>query len=235
MSVVNQASIIAAMGASGSGKSAFVKQCLAGAAPPRLMIWDTMDEYGDFARRVLTLQAMVNAIKASPTFALRYVPSGAPDELVKRFDVFCSVAFAIGKVCLVVEELQTVTKPAWAPAGWSNCTLRGRHKGLSIFGISQRPASVDKNFFSNATMVRCGRLNFAEDVRTMDSVMGLGSLKVCLLDSSVGTVAHLKPLQYVQRDMASGEVSAGILAFEPKKPRESQKKVSTEGRKKRSP
>lgn len=217
----NVAHIVADMGASGSGKTVRVKRAIAGER--RLLIWDVMNEYGDHARAVPTLQAMVSGVRGRESFTLRYVPAGDPAQLKARFDVFCSLAFTLGNLAMVCEELQTVTGPSWAPAGWSNCTLRGRHRGLRIYGVSQRPASVDKNFFSNATLIRCGRLNFTDDIRTMDGVIGLPRRDLTGVPVSV---RDLKPLEYVERDMATGEVRAGVVTFEQVK----QKKSSARSR-----
>lgn len=191
-------------GSSGSGKSAAVKQWLdqyTGAR--RLFIWDTMDEYGAYAKRCNALTAVLELSKQSE-FAVRYVPGGAAGtKLADRFDTFCAIAYAAGDCALVVEELQTVTQPGRAPAAWSDCTLRGRHKGLRVIGVSQRPASVDKNFYSNATLVRTGRLNFVDDVRCMANILGVPDEQI----------AGMKPLEYVERHMANGQVSTGTLTF----------------------
>lgn len=200
----NEAFIAAFFGSSGSGKSAAVKQGLeANTGPRRLLIWDTMDEYGDFAKLCTSLGSAVQLTKR-PEFALRYVPGGVSGaKLVERFDTFCAIAYAAGDCHLVVEELQTVTQPGRAPAAWSDCTLRGRHKAMRVIGVSQRPASVDKNFYSNATFVRTGRLNFVDDVRCMANVLGVPD----------DQIRNLQPLEYVQREMANGTVSTGTLTF----------------------
>lgn len=204
MTEVKRAHIVAAMGSSGSGKTAYVKQAIAGES--RLLVWDCMDEYGDIAQRAPDLSAMVQCIAKREAFRIRYVPHGSPKELARRFDTFCQVAYAAGDLAMVVEELQTVTQPTWAPARWSDCTLRGRHKRMRVYGISQRPASVDKNFLSNATSIRTGRLNFADDARCMAKMLGVRD----------ADVLALKPLQWIERDMHTGETSRGVLTFEKK-------------------
>ncbi len=197
----NQAAIVARMGASGSGKSLDVKTWLRAMDAPRRLIWDTMNEYAEHAEQVPTLAAMVERMRAGKAWRLRYVPSGDPKKLAERFDVFCAAAFAAGDVVVVVEELQTVTSPSWAPAAWSDCTLRGRHRGLVIIGVSQRPASVDKNFFSNATLIRSGRLNFAADVSCMANVLHVEPEQI----------SALVPLAYIERDMTTGKPGDGVV------------------------
>lgn len=217
MSVRNDAFIGAVIGASGSGKSAFVKIRIR--HMQRLMIWDPMNEYGRESGINATLckdlRTMVKVIGKEKTFAVRYVPMGSEKQLAERFAVFCALAFAIGDLCMVIEEIQQVTQAGRAPAEWSNCTLRGRHRGLRIYGITQRPALVDKNFFSNATEIRCGRLNFAADVTTMDNVLNIKAARPMLRGEVVNSVADLRPLEYVSRDMATGAVMAGTLKFGP--------------------
>lgn len=188
--------VVGLFGARGSGKSHTVKDYLRTRSPARLLIWDTMDEYGAHARAVPSLSAML-AAAGERSFALRYVPRGTERELAARFAAFCALAYARGELVMVVEELAAVTRPSWAPAEWSDCTLRGRHRRLAIFGLSQRPAGVDKNFFSNATFLRTGRLNFPADRRCMAEV----------LDVPIGAVAELRGHDWIGRDMLNGRLS----------------------------
>lgn len=198
----NEANIFAIMGASGSGKSLAVKTWLEASPPERLLVWDPMDEYGPYATRAGSLRELVDAMRAAPSFKLRLVPSGEAAKVQERFAVFCAAAYAAGRLALIVEELQLVTSPSRAPAEWSDCTLRGRHRGLSVVGISQRPAGVDKNFFGNATRVRTGRLNYADDVRCMANVLAVPD----------ADVSALQPLQYIERTMATGALERGTVA-----------------------
>lgn len=196
--------VLALFGARGMGKSAAVKAWLAERPPARLMIWDTMDEYAEQAELAPRLERILELAGAGRGgFAVRYVPRGTDQDLALRFGAFCSIAYAAGDLVMIVEELQRVTRPSWAPAAWSDCTLRGRHRDLSIIGLSQRPASVDKNFFSNATRIRTGRLNFADDVACMANVLGVDRAEI----------SGLAPLAYIERDMMSGELERGRLTF----------------------
>lgn len=196
--------VVALFGARGSGKSYTIKAYLKAQRPKRLMLWDTMDEYGAHATKIPSLANLLNAATGpgeggfGRAFALRYVPSGSDVEWASRFDAFCRIAYALGDLCIIVEEAQRVTRPSWAPAAWSDCTLRGRHKGLTIFAASQRPAHVDKNLFSNATHIRTGRLNFDDDVGCMANALRVPRERVAAL------LGH----EYIARDMLTGELEA---------------------------
>lgn len=188
------------MGASGSGKSLFVKRALIAAMPIRLMIWDPQQEYGNHGAVLTRLADVVTACQ-QPRFGVVFQPTGDTEAAKKQFDLFCKIAYAAGNLTLVCEELAFVTSPSWAPAGWSQCTLKGRHKGLKIYGLSQRPAAIDKNFFGNATSIRTGRLNFAADVKVLANVLQVPAEQV----------QALKPLEYIERDMGTGAVHRGKL------------------------
>jgi hypothetical protein len=80
-------------------------------------------------------------------------------------------------------------------------TLAGRSEALTIYGTSQRPACIDKNFFSNCTRIRSGRLNFEDDIKTMARVL---KVKPDQVDS-------LLPLQYIERDMNTQKTTTGAV------------------------
>ncbi len=73
---------------------------------------------------------------------------------------------------VVAEELNKVTTPSRAPAPWRELTSRGRHRGIHIIGVSQRPASVDKDFFGMVTEIYAGRLTYDRDRRALAPVIG---------------------------------------------------------------
>lgn len=200
MSVANQANIVAVMGGSGSGKSTYIKREIERLKPKRLIIFDVMHEYGEYGQRVKFCREMTELTKAK-TFKLDFCPNS--NSINEQFNFVCKLAFALGDCLLVVEELNRVTQANRAPPAWQDCTSRGRHKGLMIYGASQRPASVDKDFFSNATKIRSGRLNFAADIKTLANV-----LKV-----STGDIDCLKPLEYIEREMQTGKISRGVIKF----------------------
>lgn len=200
----NEAAIHAVLGASGSGKSLHIKQTIRRAKPGRLMVWDPQEEYGEFGGIFETMEglraALVTAGKRGRV-AVVFRPSSRYEVAVRQFDLFCQLAYHAGAVHLVCEELSDVTQPGWAPPGWSMVSRKGRHKGLKVWGCSQRPAAIDKHFFGNASTVRCGRLNFDADVRTMANVLGVAQQEI----------RNLQTLEYIERDMKSGEVVRGKI------------------------
>lgn len=202
----NKASIEAVFGASGSGKSTHAKRRIKAEKPARLMIWDPQAEYGELGTVTHSLTEILNQIGNAGKrgrFAFVYQPKGSTAAWREQFNVFCKIAYAAGQVFMVAEELADVTQPAWAPEGWGIVTRKGRHTGMRVIGLSQRPASIDKHFFGNATAVRTGRLNFESDVKTIANVTG----------QTADKIRGLMPLQWLSKDMQTGKITEGTIKF----------------------
>lgn len=202
-SVKNKASIVAVMGATGSGKSAFVKQLLAERNPNRLLIWDTMREYGSFGPVYENMGGIVEHMAKAKYFNLVFSPSRNDKTRAKQFDLFCKLAMTAGDLTLLVEELKFVTKPSWSPLPWSEVNLTGRHKKLMVIGTSQRPAHIDKDFLSNATIIHTGMLGEERDMKPVAAAMRI----------AVEEIAVLKPLEWIEKDRPTGKITKGKLTF----------------------
>lgn len=205
---MHEACIVALMGASGSGKSARARELLREWRPARLIIVDPMDEYGEHARPYASVRDLVAGMKRGAR-RVRLVARGDPDARVKQFDALAGIAFEFGTCTFVAEELNLFTKPSWAPPHWADCTLRGRHRGLRILGISQRPAGVDKNFFSNATVIRSCALSYDDDVRCMARVLRVPNAEVQGITREKGEGWFAG--RYIERHVPTDTVSRGVL------------------------
>lgn len=168
----NQANIYGVIGASGTGKSSFIKGELLKKLPARLLIWSPLeetDQYAGFAQAKVcrTVSDLVESLKAGQHRLVFWPTSNIKVE----FDRVCRVAWSIPGVTFLVEELSNVTLPGWAPPAWKKISTAGRHHGMTVIGTSQRPSQVDKDFFGNCTQIRCYRLVYEGDAKTMASVM----------------------------------------------------------------
>jgi hypothetical protein len=196
------ASIRAYVGGSGFGKSLSVAGYLRETRPARLIVWDPQDENGAIASAVASLPDLI-AATAGARFAVRYVPPGhaSGKEMERRFATFCAVAYARAGSTVYVEELSGVTTPSRAPAAWKKLCVRGRHQGLTVIGCAQRPAQVDKDFFSNCTFVRVfGGLREPAGAVKMASILRV----------SPDLIDGLQPREFIERDFLAGEVRRGI-------------------------
>ena len=171
---LKRADIRAFVGATGSGKGVGIYQHLKTLQPARLIVFDPMHEYDKLGKVVTSVAQMIAAMK-KPAFKLVWQPDDETDyqgdKFKAQFALFCRAAFTVGNLCMLVEELELVTRPLWAPAAWRNCTKRGRHQGLTILAATQRPADADKAFWSSCTYIRCHALRETEDGQRMAKVL----------------------------------------------------------------
>jgi ABC-type cobalamin/Fe3+-siderophores transport system ATPase subunit len=203
----NTAKVTAIMGATGCGKTTTLRALLAKPKRKRTIVWSPKEPIDNYAA-LYAGSVVVN----SASEVLRLVKEAGKGEFhivfrprlnrevdQAQFGAVCKIAMAARNVTMVVDELHTVTRPSWAPDGWSELIMMGRGYGCEVFGLSQRPASVDKDFLSNASMVHTGRLAFNEDAKAVGK-----SLTVPWQD-----VMNLSGYQWIRRDILTGKVTRG--------------------------
>lgn len=172
----NKADIIAVIGASGTGKSSYIKGELL-RKYKRLLVWSPLektDQYAAFCGGTVTskITELVQLVKAGAK-AIVFVPTGNDAAIKKQFDQFCRVVWEVENCHCLVEELSRVTMASWSPPAWKNLSTAGRHQGITLIGVSQRPATIDKDFLGNCTEIRCYRVNYDNDAKVMADSLAL--------------------------------------------------------------
>lgn len=194
------ANIYGVMGSTGSGKSAWVKQALMKKSMKRVAIWDYKREYGpDYADIITENLGQAVRAMARGTFRVAFRPSFNDKTRAQQFNVFCKAVWHAKNTFCLVEELAMVTTPQRAPEGWKQLTCTGRSEGITIVGLSQRPAQVDKDFFDNCTELHCGFLAGSNSRKTMAQEM----------DITEAEITALGPLEYVHKKLRTKEISFG--------------------------
>lgn len=201
------AAFVAVIGATGAGKSAWIRQQLARAKPRRLIVWDPKPasdyvDLGDTFTRQHDLSAAVLAAGAAGPLRAIYRPGNRQSEYRAKFDWLCRLVYAWGHCTFVAEELAHVTRAGWSSDGWLSVVTLGRSEGLTVYGATQRPALVDKTFLSAASLVHCGRLGTRSDRATMADI----------LDCDPADLRDLKPLEWIER-ADTGETRRGKVTF----------------------
>lgn len=174
MSNENRAEIASVMGSTGTGKTSWLLQRIRRPKRRRMLVWspkEPKDNYaGHLGGRVVTSTAeLLAGIKGAGKggFVFVFQPPVGRKVATGLFDVFCRIARTAENMTVIVDELHTVTQPSSAPDGWSELSMMGRAYGVELFGLSQRPASCDKDFFGNCTLHHCHRLGYEEDAKVM--------------------------------------------------------------------
>jgi len=195
--VTLKANITVVCGSSGSGKSAWTKRQIKGRA--RVIVWDIDEEYINEQgfQAVRDKAELIHLLRTRKKGRFAYVAKS-----LNEFDFWCKAAFAWGNCTAVAEETADVTTPAKAPEGWGMLVRRGRKRGITIYGVTQRPAESDKTIIGNATLVHCGFLKRPQDRKYMSAEM---NIKQSIVDD-------LKPLDWVESG-ADGKIKQGRMSF----------------------
>lgn len=202
---------VAAFGARGTGKTAWVIQLIAKSRPKRLLVWDYKHDpslrqgMGD---PFTSLADVARAAKA-PAFKVRYLVNHDLD-IAAQFDLFCRIAYFAGNLTMFVDELPEVTKANRAPPAWKKCVNVGREyvhegktKSLTIIGAGQRPSECDKTFIANCDIVHTGRLGDMGDAKRISTSWGIG----------VGELSNLPDLHWIEKSADRAGLRRGILTF----------------------
>lgn len=198
--------VIAALGGRGSGKSAWVKQQIERARPARLVVWDFMREYGELAQPVTDIGSAIRAMQGK-TWRIAIQPD--PGKAAQHFDLVCRAVKAARRCTFVAEELAFVTTPAKAPPAWRELCLLGRHAThaeCSIYGVSQRPASIDKDFLACCDVIHAGRLAYGPDAQAVAPFIGCDWREL----------AKLPDLAWIEKHAGRPELARGVLSFDRK-------------------
>lgn len=200
-----KANVTAITGSTGSGKDSRMKWILGREKYTRLAIFDPEAEYNDFGEVITTLPGLVKAMQKK-AFKAVFQPSSDDATRRAQFDWFCTLAMGeidgeqVGQHCAVVaSELSLVTTPSWGPAPWRSACSRGRKRGLTVYGLSQFPAQVDKAFWSAVTKFYTGRIVTPAHARVMAEQMGVKPEEL----------RALPDLAYIELDVRSGKLTRG--------------------------
>lgn len=220
MSARSNAGRIGVWGASGSGKSSYVKKLIRDRK--RLVIFDPLAEYGKELARIRNIdhkrpddldRVRLAMLDNWSGFRVAYVPPsghepGALSALSKLL-MAAQQPFKDGQrgaemLTLVVEEMNLsfpVSGGAQKSPGFADICSRGRHYGIEVIGLSQRIAEVATRFRNNCTETVVLRQKGPRDIDAATQEIG----------GNKAAVMKLKNLDYLHEK--SGSVTTGKITF----------------------
>lgn len=204
MATREDGSLTVVTGKSRSGKSAWLKEQIKEDA--RVIVFDIKGEYDDeMGFEVIdTFPDLISRLKSEYGAArIAYRPMTP----IKEFGAWSKAAFIWCKMTectIVAEELADVTSPAKAPDGWGQVCRQAQGFGAKIFAVTQRPSESDKTALGNATLIHCCQMVRANDRAYMAREM----------DCDEGKINSLKFPFYWEKDMKTGRLRKGKLAFD---------------------
>lgn len=155
-------------GSSGNGKSTLVKEMIR--KERRLLVWDPLGEYQrEFPEMqvVQTLPDLAKAMFQRRSFKIAFVPDWEGDT-VRMFNELAKILFKLqgpfqvsegrrgAPVTLIVEEADTAYPSRAMKADYASIeslARRGRHFGIYIAWVSQRPSQVNRTARGNLDLV----------------------------------------------------------------------------------
>ena len=168
-------------GATGSGKSTCAKALLKDR--PKVVVFDPMGEYGGrkgwiSARTIEDAErAMARQWARGPVRVAYVCPSGREDEAAALADLCWRAQGRFPAdprpLTLVLEEANRAYPNKRLPpsaAALDVVTLQGRHRGISLLVISQRPALISTDLRGQATRLNVFQLPGPHDRRAVDEV-----------------------------------------------------------------
>jgi hypothetical protein len=174
---VSRRACIFAFGATGSGKTFFLRGLLG--RVPRLLVVDVTGDYAELERcRTFTRAADVAAafrVAAGGPCRVRFAADldraafrsytrgqGRGDELpgaiARMGPAAAAIAFAARDLVLVLDELALWCTPSSTPEPLKLVATMGRHRGVSILAGAQRPALVSRHVTAQRDLVVYFRL-----------------------------------------------------------------------------
>jgi ABC-type cobalamin/Fe3+-siderophores transport system ATPase subunit len=203
----NAAKVVAIMGATGCGKTTYLRKCLAARKRKRTIVWspkEPIDGYAELYQGSVVVRSVGDVLAAAKAagkgeFHLVFFPRLNRKVDEAQFGAVCKIAMAARNVTMIVDELHTVTRPNAAPDGWSELVMMGRGYGAEVFGLSQRPASMDKDFLGNCSEVWTGRLAYEDDAKTVAKTLRV----------SPAEILNLTGYSFIHRNTLTGKTTTG--------------------------
>tara|TARA_B100001063_G_C16775958_1_gene565338 strand:- start:335 stop:991 length:657 start_codon:yes stop_codon:yes gene_type:complete len=170
------------VGATGSGKSAFIRDQVdfKGA---RVLAWDVDEDYR--LPRVRSIKQFERLVKKSGFGAIRCALTVEPTE--ENFERFCQLVFAISHagapMVVIVEELADVARIGKASPHWGQLSRKGRKYGVQLYVATQSPQEIDKTIVRQCNFKFCGALNSASAWRSMADNLDLSTREIKQLEN----------------------------------------------------
>ncbi|MFL6675877.1 MAG: hypothetical protein ACJ8LG_21620 [Massilia sp.] len=203
-----EAEIHAVTGSSGGGKTTRVRTLVMKKKRTRTIIWSPKEPIDNYASwypgsvKCTTAAQVLDIVRAAGPkgkFHIVFVPSLDRKRDEAQFNAVCLIAYHARNLLFLADELHTVTRSNWACDGWSKLVMMGRGYGIHIYGTSQRPANMDKNFLGNASTIHTRRLSEPEDAKTLAKSLGVKAAEVSALSG----------FMWIERNKKTGVVTRG--------------------------
>lgn len=137
------------LGQRGSGKSYLAKHLIKGNY--RVIIYDTLCEYTEGVTIENIPEFKQFFLKFyQKSFRIIYQPSNPTPE---DFELICGIVYECEELTFLVEEIDKFCSAQSITDNFANIIQRGRHKNITLIGVSQRPFGINKLITSQAKII----------------------------------------------------------------------------------
>jgi len=159
--------IILIFGKRGSGKSYLANKLIEN--EQRLLIFDTLSEYteGVVFEDYEKFAEFWRLIYQHP-YRLIYQPL-KPDQEIEQI---AELVYTIGDIRFVVEEIDCYCTAYQISESFAHVVQRGRHKNITLIGITQRPYGIHRLLTSQAKEIYVFSMNEPRDREYLRTLLG---------------------------------------------------------------
>lgn len=161
--------IIVILGKKGSGKTSYALNLIR--ERKRLIIFDFNREYEGYT--VGTPEALIEVLKLNhdSDFLIVYQPS--PErEIDDHFHFLSAAIFSMSNLTFLCEEIDLVSSAGDMPEGLQRIINYGRHRGISLIGLSRRAHKVPRDLTANADRIVTFQQFEPRDIKYLADYMG---------------------------------------------------------------
>ena len=159
------------LGRRGCGKTTLIRGYVA--SKPRLLIFDTLAEYGSSGRTFSTIEPMISFVESRQYLQFRavYQPIDSRD-LEEAFSDFMRLCWIVGDCTIVIDEIDQVSSAVSVSPELARNLRYGRHRKLFVIAASRRAAEVPRLITSQADELISFNQTEPRDVKYIEDYAG---------------------------------------------------------------
>lgn len=211
--------VILLLGKRGSGKSYLARDMLKNYN--RYLVFDTIGEYSNQGVCFQDLKELGEFWEKfiDKKFRLIYQPLN-PYKIIEaetgktEFDLICDLVWECEDMALIVEEMDAFCGSAGISDSFANIVQRGRHRNITLIGISQRPYGISRLISSQAKEIYSFIMTEPRDIEYLSQYIG----------KDVDKIRDLKEFNYYKWDAVKG-ISIGKAGGSPATTKQTPKEI----------